>query len=276
MSGWFDHFLLTRFNLRIEGGSPASETWLRHRLHLFKTVCVPSVRSQSVRSFRWLVLCDAASERWFVEEIERLAKVADFEPVFIDGAFRVESLQAIVSSRARSRWIITTRLDNDDAIACDFMERVQVAFDNQALSFVNFPSGIQMTSDGAVYSRVDQSNAFISLIEQRDQGVKTVFVDWHNRLGQYGPIQQQWRAGPMWIQMIHDKNLANVLRGIRRSPSIVNQRFSISLSAAPIGRLSLLRAQTLGAIGLAGYLLTNPSRFTTRVQALWRRGARTE
>ena len=61
-------------------------------------------------------------------------------------------------------------------------------------------------------------NPFISRVEADVRALQTVFVDQHQLLSGYGRITQV-RTEPMWIQVIHGGNIANVVRGIRADPS---------------------------------------------------------
>jgi hypothetical protein len=96
----FDHFLLTRFNVRIE--ERASEGWLRHRLRYFEALCRASVVSQTEPSFTWLVYFDADRDPWFQTEIDRLSEGA-FEPIWVDGPMTSARAAADIASRSDSR-----------------------------------------------------------------------------------------------------------------------------------------------------------------------------
>lgn len=65
-------------------------------------------------------------------------------------------------------YLITTRIDSDDAMAVDFMAAVQAQFGRQERLFVNFTRGVQIDRTGAVYRSDVLSNPFVSLIERRD------------------------------------------------------------------------------------------------------------
>lgn len=66
-----DHLIITRFNLRIREYGPAvDDDGLRHRLGLFRSFTLTSVRAQTSRSFRWFVLCDEDSPPWLLSELE--------------------------------------------------------------------------------------------------------------------------------------------------------------------------------------------------------------
>lgn len=58
------HYLLTRFNLALwiedkNGAAIDREEWLKRRMALFETFCLPSVKNQSCQNFSWILLVDA-------------------------------------------------------------------------------------------------------------------------------------------------------------------------------------------------------------------------
>lgn len=58
------HYLLTRFNLALWQEDKNGQTidrgeWIRKRLELFETYCLPSVAGQTCQEFRWILLVDA-------------------------------------------------------------------------------------------------------------------------------------------------------------------------------------------------------------------------
>ena len=53
------HYLLTRFNLALwiedkNGAAIDREEWLKRRMALFETFCLPSVKNQSCQNFSWI------------------------------------------------------------------------------------------------------------------------------------------------------------------------------------------------------------------------------
>ena len=57
------HFILTRFNLRIwrqdkHGSAVRTREWLEHRFGLFEKYCLPSIANQTCKDFEWVVLFD--------------------------------------------------------------------------------------------------------------------------------------------------------------------------------------------------------------------------
>ena len=128
------HFLITRFNLKLkewkttkQGESVLSETWLTNRFELFKTYCLPSVKQQTNQNFKWLVCFDSETPDVFKAAINQMAaSYSNFQPLYIDGF--TDALEAITKTitsylSASDTHIITTRLDNDDAVHKLFIEK---------------------------------------------------------------------------------------------------------------------------------------------------------
>jgi hypothetical protein len=239
----FEHFVMTRFNIRYNEHAPvATDEWLRSRLALFTRYTLPSMIGQTATFARWLVICDIQSPDWFKREIRALLP-EPFEAVWLSGFFGPQAAADLVQARRDPdvRHLITTRIDNDDAIARDFLAIVQGEFRGQEFRFVNLTNGAQW--DGtSMYSLSYRSNAFISLIEEVGvNGPRTVWLDEHGRLGQYGPVTEL-TTHPAWIQVLHGVNLGNRVEGVRCSPADVRPHFDVEM---PVQELSRLRLATL-------------------------------
>ncbi|MDI4659350.1 glycosyltransferase, partial [Xanthobacter autotrophicus] len=138
----------------------------------------PSVLSQTTHDFEWLVLLDDRCSGEFREDIEALADGV-FTPVWTHADFRRDTFAAPVAERASGApYLITTRIDSDDAMAVDFMATVQAQFAQQDRLFVSITRGVQIDRSGGVYRRDQLSNPFLSRIEKRqpDRLPDTVYV----------------------------------------------------------------------------------------------------
>jgi hypothetical protein len=227
----FDHVLLTRFSaVMAPEAEPAGEEWLRYRLAFFDQVTYASVVSQTTRDFQWLVLFDDRCSAEFRADIEYLAEDV-FTPVWTHETFRRDSFAEPVAAVTHAPYLITTRIDSDDAMAVDFMETVQAQFAHQERLFVNLTRGIQVDRSGAVYLSDQLSNPFISLVERREPGrlPDTVYVAKHARARAKGPIREV-RAPAMWMQVVHDLNVSNIVNGPRIAPGVVAERFRVDLT----------------------------------------------
>ena len=89
----FQHFILTRFNLRKKGWDETksqskvlTDSWMENRLKLFEQYCYSSIKSQTVKNFEWLVFFDTNTPEIYREKINELAsKFSNFIPIYTDG-----------------------------------------------------------------------------------------------------------------------------------------------------------------------------------------------
>jgi len=245
----FDHFLLTRFSaVFVAGAPPASEDWLYYRLGFFVDAAHPSVVGQRHAEFTWLVVLDDRCPETFRDDVEDLASDGSFTPLWTHRPFGPGTFAPAVAARSDAPYLITTRMDSDDAIAVDFMAAVQGQFAEQDRLFVSFTRGVQLDRSGRVYRRDEISNPFLSFIERRIPGSlpATVHVAAaHTRARAHGPLREV-KAPPMWAQVVHGTNLYNIVNGTRISPGVVNDRFALDLAYTrdvPFPRLLVEKAQ---------------------------------
>jgi hypothetical protein len=216
----FHHVILTRFNVRfVEDPRIASigldPAWLTDRFALFERYCLPSVVAQSVQNFSWILFFDSATPPDFVEKIKELIRPYDNVHAFFSSKLPISTVQDAVRSvvPANAEWLLTTRLDNDDALHVDFVASVQAGQTFRRAEVLNFPLGI-ILSQGRAYRWRDQSNAFISLSEPFDGFATVLNIYRHVYAHESYPVRQVADA-PMWLQLVHDNNVSNRIRGFR-------------------------------------------------------------
>ncbi len=219
----FRHFILTRFNVNIEPTDfrlRLDNAWLSLRFDLFQKFCFPSVRGQSSQDFTWLVLFDEKTPERFRRLIDVYKKYPNFRPVFC-GEYKTikPQLAALMRDLAPDvEWLLSTRLDNDDALACLFVEclrQLAGSVNPEELSpedtlFINFTNGVQYC-ESKVYAFEDVTNAFISLLERRAKPRTVFWVD-HPSIYEVSRVMQA-RTKPLWLQNVHGTNLYNYIRG---------------------------------------------------------------
>lgn len=220
MGADFDHVILTRFNLPSAGAESvirAKDGWLRDRVELFERYCLVSVLAQRNQRFEWIIYFDPESPAWLRERITEHAAKNIYVPVFRTSVGPAELAADIsrVTGGHRPR-LITSSLDNDDALAVDFTERVQAAAPPTGRTAIYLTQGL-IKFGSRLYLRQDRHNAFPSVVEDRTAPV-TCWADWHNLLGRHMPVLEL-RNGPGWLQVIHSANVSNRIRGRRTSPS---------------------------------------------------------
>ncbi|MEX1079874.1 MAG: glycosyltransferase [Homoserinimonas sp.] len=244
-----DHVLLTRFNLPsagVEHSIRDHEGWLANRIELFERYCVPSVRSQGNRNFSWIIYFDPHSPDWLNRRVRDYAASGLFTPVYRAAVSREELLsdiRAVVAPGGRR--LVTTNLDNDDAVATDFVDRVQGLCDQEQRTAVFLVTGLIKSGTG-VYLRIDRDNAFCTVAESWDAPA-TCWADWHVLLRRSMPVVEQ-RGQPAWLQVVHGENVSNRVRGRLTDPRPWRLLFPEALDDVPAPRAAeVLRDRLVSA-----------------------------
>ncbi|SDB48211.1 Putative rhamnosyl transferase [Flavobacteriaceae bacterium MAR_2010_188] len=216
------HFLITRFNLTNKTWSSGKKEpinltsdWLNNRFQLFETYCLPSVLNQTNKNFIWLVLYDTKTPASFLEKINSYnSKLSNYKPVFIDGFNGLTTgLKDEISKDLSndSNFIITTRLDNDDAIHKDFVATIQQSFQPENGLLIDVVNGYQMTIKTELADVREMRlrfNPFMSLVEDKND-FETILSKSHNEF-EKGKQKVKHIKKRLWLQVIHDSNKVNV------------------------------------------------------------------
>lgn len=225
--GTFNHFFLTKFNVRsFPDKKPGCDpTWLENRFKLFDRFCFPSVHNQSNQNFKWLVFFDVETPELFKQKIASyVSKWSNFVPVYLDcplpyGEFPAE-VRAIVRNLipADCEHLITTWLDNDDAIHKDYVQMIQDNFNHQESETINFIFGYQLANK-KLYLDFELANHFISLVEKYNpNSFKTCLSRSHKKLYEVCTSTKKILCKPVWVEVVHGSNYMNVHRRGFRVP----------------------------------------------------------
>ncbi len=249
----YKHFIITRFNVPLPWASRQwDDKWLKSRIRLFEDFCYPSVKGQSCQNFKWLVLFDQKSPDYLRDLIDKYSEYKNFVPVYMS-TFSQEALYKSINEhlKEKTEYLITSRLDNDDAIHKDFISVIQQHFDSQELLFLNFLKGYRW-HEGKIYSKDLPSNMFLSLIEkiQKNKSFKSVLCGNHTRINEVGTILDI-SDFPAWLMVIHDDNLRNKRVGIRKPLKRLKSNFCIALEHLDRKEniLSCRIPQAIGSVG---------------------------
>ena len=176
MESKFTHYLVTRFNVKIDGYGPEyfpssvrPTSWEMERLPLFEHFCAPSVAGQRSKNFVWLIYCDIDTNPEIIKRIQiAVQNVQAVQLLFVrDFQEMIDSIRNVCAS-AGTPFVITSRLDNDDGIGLDYIKVVQEHFELRANVILNLLGGINYHIANGVltYHRHSLGNSFISLIEE--------------------------------------------------------------------------------------------------------------
>jgi len=215
------HFLITRFNIKSDvwshtksGALTQTETWLEQRFELFETYCLPSVKNQSNQEFKWFIVFDIDTPKPFKNRIETLVETYSNMIVLYTESFQTLKTtlsEAILTELTpEDKFIITTRLDNDDAIHKDFTNCIQLVFIPQHNTIVDVTKGYQHivninSIDVRQYTL--HYNPFISLIEDSTK-FETVMAKNHEHWKTL-PNRIVYNQKALWLQVIHNDNILN-------------------------------------------------------------------
>lgn len=216
------HIILTRFNLPSGGRESKirhSPNWLENRFELFERYCLPSVMQQSSSNFEWFIYFDIDTPEPFQTRAKKYQIQYQQITIFWGKKIPLADIQRQILDRvpAHKSYLLTSRLDNDDALNSDFIRELQAdaaqLTHKSHAQVMNYPNGL-ILSGGRVYSHRDTSNPFASLLEPVSADIKTIWQHQHTKLHNFGKIHQL-KPQAMWLQVIHNDNVSNRIRGHR-------------------------------------------------------------
>jgi hypothetical protein len=235
------HFLLTRFNVRVNYDSERTginPNWLSHRFELFEQFCYPSVRAQTNLNFQWLVYFDSETPPIFKERIDRYAEWENFLPIYLEAEFsdQINQEKVFALIQEKTEYLITTRMDNDDAVCTSFIQCIQDNFEAREFEFISFVNGYVLDT-GKLYAFKYVNNPFTSLVERIKSTsvneIRTILCGEHSQLSALGNIKQI-ETDSTWLQVVHGKNVSNRIRGVRQPiRKLLDNRFVIDASELP-------------------------------------------
>lgn len=238
------HLILTRFNLHIwkedKHGQPTlTEEWLRERVMLFETYCLPSLMAQTCKDFKWVILFAADSPEWLMVKVRQWR---DMFPLIRPVSVRMERRSdfmgifreiAVSEASPQGGRMLTTYLDNDDALRRDFVADVQKrASQLPDESFICYRYGIQYFTELGLATSVPCSyNHFPSYVEDYDcpDAVQTFF-----RLVSHAQMKEMPREKvihvenkekPIWLEVVHSTNKYNDVHMAIRTRLITDPLF---------------------------------------------------
>ena len=236
--------LLTRFNIRtptVGYTQDQSPEWLERRFELFSHYCVPSVAAQVEEEFDWIVFCDP----WTAPET--LDRIRAFDPririaLWIDPDIGTAGLnqtsavetpdieteqQADVLStlevyphvRQDAEVVLSTRLDNDDALNHHALRRVRDHVDRYLETghdrwlynpLLGYKLDIQ---NQRLFTAVKHNSAFLTMFERNSDMVRPAgpYAGNHSCMYKQYPTYQD-DGMRLWLMVVHGENVVNGIR----------------------------------------------------------------
>ena len=226
----FQHDLITRFNITVkfecprrDGDKPENPSldpeYLKARFDLFEAYTVPSVAHQTKKDFSWIVLFHRDTPDVFKKRIEAIkSRCENFIPLYLDDEQSLHFVSVMDDFIAQHCWgdhVLTSRLDNDDAISTDYIEAVQSCVQNHGPGtyIISMEYGLQYdVKMKLAYRYLYRANHFLSMLTPLSAEKKTVYSFNHAFLDTYD-IDVQYIQGThaYWAEIIHASNYSNDL-----------------------------------------------------------------
>lgn len=243
-------YLLTRFNLKFwkktkNGMDTRSAEWLSRRFELFETYCVPSVANQTEKQFLWFCLfADDTPVGWLDRLVDVRKRCKQFYPLLLsdeEGQDHETVIACFLETiHSQGQMVITLRIDNDDAIANDFIEKAVVVANHQKenKAVYWYEKGIQYYHHkkvAFVYKAPHNHYPFL-VVKNSCEGERNILAFSHrgNLPEEYGrsviPV-----SNAMWMEVIHDDNVMNeVCLTLRQYPFMDEKNFHRRFVHAPL------------------------------------------
>lgn len=193
------HLILTRCSYQ-----PSDLGYARRRRELFERVCARSLAGQTRRDFTWVLGINPSDP--LLKDRERIVAATGVPAVFIPSGPYCPATGwwdsiARLTDRAATH-VLTTRLDDDDALSIDFIERLRRLADGNTATVVwSFPCGYRLHQGRCSVLRV-LANQFVSM--QCSAATRmTVFDEQHPRINRLAPVRIV-DDRPAWLWMRHD------------------------------------------------------------------------
>jgi len=213
----FRHYVITCLNVglyshrRVRGGELTGDAWMEHRVRLFETFTLPSIRAQRCRNFTWLLLLDIRTPPRYKLWVESL-RVPNLVPVYLScrplDSERIA--QAVVDHTEPGDYdLITTELDSDDAIHEKTIGLIQQRYRPRGQTWaITFAHGVILDLAGRQAWLMNYPYHLPTLIEPR-ANARSVYYYPNDLLP-----TKEWeliRRVPYWLQVVHGQNVTNRL-----------------------------------------------------------------
>jgi hypothetical protein len=227
------HFIMTHFNLKLwetDKNNQATQTqeWLERRFQLFEEFCLPSVAAQTDKNFYWFCMFDVDTPDQYRTRVEDYKKwVPQLIPLYMtqdeatkgDDQYLKDQIKKLLDTE--DELLITSQLDNDDAIHTDFVMEINNMAKKESAkdAFYVFSYGYQYYTEADFLLKIYYpNNHFPSRVEKDLINFKLVLSISHSHLRKKSVrdkikiVHVDNIERPLWIEIIHSKNVSNDVR----------------------------------------------------------------
>jgi hypothetical protein len=205
-------YIMTRIGIGVR-----AEAFYRKHLLLASLTVVPSLRVQSDKRFKWVVLIDKRAPLWVEDRIGSFGIPHE--------VWRIDPLEESINpNRTVTRWlkrhdarVYVARIDDDDLLHRDFVARALGALDGvDEPAVLTFPRGAYLYHDKVTLH--DYPYIAIGLTTYAPDRNFNCFSAQHNKFVEKIGIQvkplELPTEGPMWIRTWRASSVSSTARGV--------------------------------------------------------------
>ena len=173
----YKHVIITHFNLDyslarkdLPKEQYKNPEWLNHRFELFEKYCYPSIQQQINKNFIWLCTFHENTPEPFMAKIKEFEQncpkmIVSYASEFIEYNNTVSDL--VKSIIPKVPYLVTTRFDNDDSLAIDYIDEIQKRLYQYDGYFIDFWYGYTYDAKNNIpYYIKTRRNPFSTRVEK--------------------------------------------------------------------------------------------------------------
>jgi hypothetical protein len=241
----FVHYLITRYNVPLTGWetdkrgvSTRDAEWLSHRFKLFSQYCMPSVLAQTNPNFEWLIYIDEGTPEPHRTALQSL--VSPHARISLRGTNGYFECLADINQtlqQAGAAYVMTSRLDNDDALGAEYIATMQQAFQPKHGLLINILHGHGYDTIRKVGMRLRniRQNSFMSLVEKCNPEGNHISIRGfqHDQPPSHFTVVNV-RHAHGWLKLFHDRNLKSEAFGMPVWTNAFASRYGLTGDTLPI------------------------------------------
>ena len=258
------HFLITQFNLKGIAKQTTDKEWLdwnNYRFKFFEDNTLKSLLNQSNMNFVWLIYFDNDTPKSCLKYISNWSSHDFIKPIFASGISEFNSTyrKRVIEMAGNEKWIISSRIDNDDVFHFDSINSIQKSFIPKDKQLISLASGYVLDMNNLKLAHYYYfKSPFLSIIERNDKesfiGIyeyphtywPKISINFGKMIkGKYADLNEDLPIylldKPYWIQLIHN-NLQNTFyRGFPVLKSRSLKDFSIDINTKKSSIFSIVK-----------------------------------
>lgn len=245
----FEHYVLTRFNTAHRDGRHLRADWLEKRVELLERFTIPSMEAQSTPA-RWRVYCDLATPIIFRRHLIGLGKRHGFNVSLIGERFsdRVAGEDVEIDlwcERLEPTHVITTKLDSDDILRTNTLQKIQEQFRGQSCQWIELTEGLELATEDGKFRNSSHHCPCLSAIESYgERGLLTCYRLDYCKADRETVKPWQIKTLPAWCKVFHGDN--SIMKELTRPHSVVRPKVDFGVDVSKPHQSALFDAAKHG------------------------------